>query len=69
MLRTSLTAGSVACAWIRMDRLWGAGFRRLALWADDAILVTAPLLVLAAVTLPDLLWPIRTPGPVAWKGP
>ncbi len=53
-----LVAGGVVAGWVGLSRLRGRGFRRLPHAAGVTLLALAPVIVVASVVVPSLVWPI-----------
>lgn len=57
---TTLFAAGMVLAWVGLTRLRERGFSILPRWGAMALIAAAPVLLLAAVVLPSLVWPETT---------
>lgn len=54
---TALIGAGVVLGWIGLSRIRGRGFPRLPSWGGFALLALAPVILVASVVIPSLLWP------------
>jgi hypothetical protein len=52
-----LVGGGVVLGWVGLSRLRGRGFGRLPRWGGIAMIVLAPVAVVASVVVPSAWWP------------
>jgi len=57
---TILVATGMVLAWVGFTRLRERGFRSLPRWGAIAMIAAAPVLLLGAVVLPSLAWPVAS---------
>ena len=57
-----LVAGAVVTGWIGVSRLRGRGFPRVPHWGAIGLIGTAPVVLVAAIVVPSVLWPLAS-GP------
>ena len=59
---TALVGAGVVLGWVGLSRLRGRGFPRLPRWGGMTMLAVAPIVLVASVFVPSLVWPAAS-GP------
>lgn len=57
---TMLVAAGMVLSWLGLARLRGKGFPILPRWVAIALIAAGPVMLLAAVVVPSLVWPVTS---------